>query len=144
MTIIRWNMRPDMEKYIGRPLRTTPSGNDTANGKFLPQTNIRRNGDHYRIDMAAPGRNKEEFSIKLEEDLLSISYKKKEAEIPTEENGKYLRKEFDTTPFTRHFTLPETTDKEKISAKYENGILSVNIPFEEPDQTKISKTINVN
>ena len=46
--------------------------------------------------------------------------------------------------FTRHFTLPETTDKEKISAKYENGILSVNIPFEEPDQTKISKTININ
>ena len=86
MTIIRWNMRPDMEKYIGRPMRTSGSENSISNGEVLPKTNIRRNQDHYRIDMAAPGRKKEDFTIKLEEDLLSISYENKEAENQSEKN----------------------------------------------------------
>lgn len=144
MTIIRWKVRPEAEKYFSRNIENNPERSLPENYGCLPETNIRRNPDHYRIDMAAPGRNKDDFSIRLEENLLTISYKKNEPENGEGNTFKYLRKEFDNNNFTRHFTLPETTDKEKIFAKYENGILSVNIPIEEPENNRISKKININ
>jgi HSP20 family protein len=144
MTIIRWKLRPEAEKYFSRNVENNPERSLPENCGCLPETNIRRNPDHYRIDMAAPGRNKDDFSVKLEENLLSISYTKAETENGEGNTFKYLRKEFDDKSFTRHFTLPETTDKEKISAKYENGILSVNIPIDEPEKNRISKKININ
>jgi HSP20 family protein len=144
MTIIRWKLRPDAERYFSRNIENKPESSLPENCGCLPETNIQRHQDHYRIDMAAPGRNKNDFNIKLEENLLTISYQKTEQENSDGNTFKYLRKEFDNNAFTRHFTLPETTDKEKIFAKYENGILSVNIPFDDPEKNRISKKININ
>ncbi len=143
MTIIRWKMHPEIERH----LRNQESVNTTKSVKdcgCMPNTNISKFSDYYHIEMAAPGRNKEEFSIKLEEDILTISYEAPQNENQEPENFSYIRREFKNGAFSRSFTLPETTDKEKISAKYENGILSINIPFEDPENSRISKTINVN
>ncbi len=142
MTIIKWRVRPEMERYFGRDFENNVENNLPENCGCMPETNIRKHDDFYRIEMAAPGRSKENFNIQLEENILNISYESVEEK---ETNPiQYLRREFEHGDFSRHFSLPETVDQEKISAKYENGILHVNIPFEDPEKNRIKKSINVN
>jgi len=143
MTIIRWKMHPEMEKHL-RNQGTTPTKKSFENCGCVPKTNVTRFNDYYHLEMAAPGRTKEDFSIRLEEDILTVSYENGKEESNETKNSKYVHREFENGSFNRRFTLPETTDIETISAKYENGILSINIPFEDPEKHRISKTINVN
>lgn len=56
---------------------------------------------------------------------------------------RYTRREFSYTSFERSFSLPETTDPERISANYENGILTINVPKREQQQMRQSRTINI-
>jgi len=145
MTIIRWRMHPEFDRAMGREFSANNFRNSLpSNCDCEPETNIRRLNDEFRIDVAAPGRNKNDFAIKLEDNVLTISYEKSEAGSQDTNQEKYLRREFVSGNFTRQFTLPEVTDNEKISAKYENGILMVRIPFEDPAKNKITRTININ
>jgi HSP20 family protein len=138
-------MRPEFDNAFGREfLANKLSKNSASACECEPETNIRRMNDEFRIDMAAPGRNKDDFKIKLEDNVLTISYEKIETNSSDFTQEKFLRREFGSENFTRQFTLPEITDNEKISAKYENGILMVRIPYEDPAKNKISRTININ
>ena len=83
---------------------------------------------NFRIELAAPGLNKEDFNIKVEKDTLSISAKK---ETSTVEGEKVKVREFAYTSFQRNFNLPKTVDAEAIEARYENGVLSVTLPKKE-------------
>jgi HSP20 family protein len=144
MTIIRWYRNPDLERYFAGQAQSNPKSTLPTNSGALPDTNVKRLQDHYLIEMAAPGRVKENFAIKLENDTLTIGYQHQQAEPENGEKVKYLRREFVSGDFIRHFSLPETTDKEKIFARYEQGILSVKIPFDDPEKNKVSKIININ
>ena len=95
-----------------------------------PPVNIIDNAERYSLELSAPGFDKVDFSIKLERNLLTISAEKKtESE---ENNGKVLRREFSAKSFNRTFTVDEKIDADKISAKYENGILTVDLAKKEP------------
>ncbi len=144
MTIIRWKMRPELENYVGRNLYNHQDSNMNEDCGCLPDTNILKYADHYRIEVAAPGLNKKDFNIELKEDVLTVSYTAADNSENSQPQAKYLRHEFETESFTRHFTLPETTDSEKIAAKYENGVLSIHIPFEDPEKNRITKSISIN
>lgn len=91
----------------------------------LPAVNILEDAESFIIELAAPGVNKEDFKINLEKDVLSISTEKKTES--KEENKQYSRREFSYHSFKRSFTLPENVDKDKISAKYVDGILHLTI-----------------
>ncbi|MBS1612758.1 MAG: Hsp20/alpha crystallin family protein [Bacteroidetes bacterium] len=91
--------------------------------------NVKDTEAAYIIDVAAPGFNKEEISIKVENNLLTIKAEQKN-ETETKEE-KYTRKEFNFSSFNRSFTLPKTVDADKIGAAYQNGILSVTLPKKE-------------
>lgn len=95
----------------------------------FPPVNIVEKPSAYHLQVAAPGMEKTDFSIKLENNLLTISAEKKEE--TKDENAKTLRKEFSYKGFKRSFTLDEKIDSENISAKYENGILMVELPRKE-------------
>jgi HSP20 family protein len=90
-----------------------------------PLVNIKETKEGYQLEVAAPGMSKENFSITVEKDLLSISAEKENE--AKNENEKFTRKEFSYTKFKRSFTLPETIDAANIKAVYENGILKVNL-----------------
>ncbi|MEN7549248.1 Hsp20/alpha crystallin family protein [Rapidithrix thailandica] len=97
-----------------------------------PSVNITENQEGYTLELAAPGLNKEDFHINLEQNLLSISVEKN---IETKgEDTKYKRKEFNFNRFKRSFSLPEHIDGNKIEAKYEQGILRLSIP--KPEEVK--------
>ncbi len=108
---------------------------------FRPAVNVLDNSDHFAIELAALGMKKSDFNLHVEKDMLSISA---EVESEKEENKpNYTRKEFSFSSFTRSFSLPETVDTEKISASYENGILSVRLPKREEAQVKAARSIEI-
>ncbi|MCB9337347.1 MAG: Hsp20/alpha crystallin family protein [Lewinellaceae bacterium] len=88
-----------------------------------PAVNILESDDSYRIEVAAPGLEKGDFVVKVENDLLEISARK---EAKQEETGeKFTRREFSYLEFKRNFHLPDTVDANGIKANYENGVLKV-------------------
>ncbi|TKC10495.1 Hsp20/alpha crystallin family protein [Pedobacter polaris] len=102
------------------------TGRDMA---LLPAVNICETADHFQIELAAPGLAKEDFKVNLEHKMLTISVAK---ELSNQEEGKnFSRKEFNYSSFTRSFTLPDSADDNGIEAKYNNGILHVEIPKRE-------------
>ena len=95
----------------------------------FPPVNIAESEKTYHLEVAAPGMEKTDFSIKLEgNQLIVIGAKKEEAQ---NELVKSIRKEFSNKAFKRSFTLDEKIDFENIAAKYENGILKVDLPKKE-------------
>lgn len=119
-------------------LKTAPLA---ANKSFMPAVNIVESTDKYRLDMAVPGFSKDEFSIKVENQTLSIAGEKKE-ELKSG-GEKYSRKEFYFTSFKRSFKLPKLVNSEAVEAKYENGILQVSIPKMEEAKAKPAIEIKV-
>jgi len=88
------------------------------------------------------GRKKEDFKVSIDKDRMTISSEMKQKK-EEKEDGKYTRKEFTYSSFSRSFVLPETVDKDKINASYENGVLLLTVPKMEEAQAKLSRTITV-
>ena len=90
--------------------------------------NIVEYNDNFLIDLVAPGLNKDDFNLEINDRVLTISYDKKEEEA-TEDKGRFIRKEFKSSSFKRSFNLEnESIDLDQIEAKYNQGILSVTLP----------------
>jgi len=95
----------------------------------FPPANIIEKTDRYQIELAIPGMDKADFNVKLDEKLLTISADKKSEN--TSETDKMIRREFSNKSFKRSFTVDEKIDTNNISAKYENGILTLELPKKE-------------
>ena len=92
----------------------------------LPPVNIYETLNTYEVELNVPGRKKEDFRISVENGLLTVSYEKKEE--PKDEARKVIRREFGFRSFKRTFHLNEKFDINGITAKYENGMLILNLP----------------
>jgi HSP20 family protein len=99
-----------------------------------PSVNIMEHEDRFEIELAAPGLDKGDFDVKVEQDHLLISAQK-ETKEETEEKGRYTRREFSYSSFKRSFQLPENVDAEAIDAKYLNGVLRVVLPKVKVEET---------
>jgi len=89
-----------------------------------------------------PGMTKENIKVDInKENQLVISAEKKNESEEKEE--RYLRKEFAYSQFVKTLTLPDDVDKEAISAAYENGILSVEIPRRPKQVSEETKSIAI-
>lgn len=107
----------------------------------IPSINIRENGKDFKIDMAAPGLEKKDFKVEVDEGVLTISAEKKEE--TKEEKEHFTRREFSYNSFSRSLRLPENCLPEKIDARYENGVLHLAIPKKEISVSKPAKQIKV-
>jgi len=124
-------------KFNNRTRNTAPYFNNVFDSLFsdalnknygvnkMPHVNILETTTSFKIELAAPGLNKEDFKIELKKDNLSVWAEKKAEQ--TEEQKNYTRKEFEYLSFARSFVLPEGIDAEKINAEYVNGILNITI-----------------
>jgi HSP20 family protein len=91
-----------------------------------PAANIAETDKEYSIELAVPSYRKDDFKVKVDKDMLTISA---ETKSETSENQKeYTRKEYNYSSFARSFRLPDNVKDDAISAKYDNGILHLNIP----------------
>lgn len=100
--------------------------NGAKQRSFSAPVNIRETQDAYQLELMAPGFEKENFQVHLDEGLLTISAEHKTEE--KQENEKWIRNEFSLKSFKRSFTVDENIDAEKIAAKYINGVLTLNLP----------------
>jgi HSP20 family protein len=95
-------------------------------GINLPTANITETPKEFKLELAAPGLERKDFDVKVENHTLTISAEKEEEK--KEKDGEYSRQEYSFNSFSRSFTLPENIKEGSIDAKYENGVLKVLIP----------------
>ncbi len=94
-----------------------------------PAVNIVEEKDSFKIEVAAPGLNKNDFHIELDNFVLTVSSIKEEKK--EENNNKFTTREFNYASFNRSFTLPRTVKTDKINASHKDGILIITIPKKE-------------
>jgi HSP20 family protein len=104
-----------------------------------PAVNVKETDKGYDIQVAAPGYNKDDFDISVDNNMLTIK-----AEIEEkQEDEKLSRKEFHYASFQRTFTLPDNVNDEKIEAQYKDGILHINVPVASKKEVEQKKTIKI-
>lgn len=143
MTLARFSRQfPDLfDRFLESDLFNIANRNFSNTNTTLPSVNIKETQDGFEVEMAAPGLTKEDFKIEVNNYMLTISSEKRdEGEV---KEGDYTRREFSYQSFTRSFALPLTVDSEKINAKYENGILLVEIPKREEAKPKPLRQISI-
>jgi HSP20 family protein len=106
---------------------------------FVP-VNIKETEKNYNLEVVAPGFDKTDFKVNLDQNILTVSAEKKN-EVKNE-NEKEIRKEFNYRSFQRSFTLDEKIDAAGIEAKYVNGVLTLNLPKRE-EVKSASKEISI-
>jgi HSP20 family protein len=105
------------------------SGFNGFETKSWAPVNVKETADSYRMEVIAPGFDKNDFKIDLEKDLLTISAGKQEEKKEKEdENEKEIRREYSYRSFKRIFTIGEKIDATRIAATYINGVLQLNLP----------------
>lgn len=104
-----------------------------------PKVNIKETDKDFSISVAAPGYEKRDFNVSLENGVLTIEAEK---ELNSEE--KYTHYEYNFGSFKRSFNLPEDKVKEsKIEANYKDGILSILLPKKEEAMAKPKRLIDI-
>lgn len=132
-----------IDKFFEGDLMDWNTWNFAGTDSTLPAVNVVENDNEYRIEVAAPGLKKGDFSVNYESGRLTIKAEKK-VENEEKEGEKITRKEFNYQSFQRSFSVPENSvNAEKIIAKYEDGILRVSLPKREEVKPKPAKEIRI-
>jgi HSP20 family protein len=110
----------------------------------VPSINVTENKENYLVEMAAPGLKKEDFDVKMQGNLLTISCEK-ESQVSdgNSRSDNYWRREYNYSRFSRSITLPDNVESGKISAKYNDGILNLTIPKKAGEEKNSGQRIKV-
>jgi HSP20 family protein len=114
---------------------------DWLKKQSMPAVNVKETEKNFEIEVAAPGLNKKDFKITVDNGVLTISSEKEEEKEQKEKD--YTRKEFSYSSFSRSFTLPENVNEEDVKANYEDGVLKLNVAKKSIAQSKAKKGIEV-
>ena len=136
----RVNVPSLMDEFFGRDLMQNFFEDQT--GISMPAVNVVETNDNFRIEVAAPGLDKKDFRIDLDNDMLTISSEKEE-QNESKEEGKYMRREFSYSSFRRSFSLHNTVDAENIRANHKDGILEIILPKKDEAKQKPPKQISI-
>lgn len=121
-----------------------PRMNSTA-----PAVNVKENKDEYEMQLAAPGLKKEYCRVSIDDEgnlnvKIENKFENKEEDKKDEKKEHYLRREFSYSNYEQSYTLPEDVDKEKISAKVEDGILNITLPkLAKEEEKKAQRKIEI-
>ena len=113
------------------------------NNRNIPAVNIKESNDNFIVEVAAPGKAKEDFNIELDNEVFTISAETKVNEHTIAESEKFTRKEFSYNSFRRAFSLPESVNSEQISATYDSGVLIITLPKREEAKVHPKRMIEI-
>lgn len=150
MTLVKWK-RPFENGLSNRTMYNSPLANLLNNvwrdefltgeyAQFVPAVNLSENETQFNVELSAPGFDKNDFKIEINDGVLTVSGKHEVEKEVKEKN--FTRKEFNYGSFQRSFSLPQEVNEETIDAKYENGILKIALPKKE-ETKKATKEIKV-
>ncbi len=116
-------------------------GNDAQLSQ--PAVNVTETEGSFKVEVAAPGFEKQHFALNVENGHLIVTAKREEkTEEGNVDKGRFLRREFRYESFKRSFKLPNTVNQDSISAVYEHGILNIELPKKE-EAKPVAKNIQV-
>ena len=116
-----------------------PKANATA-----PAINVKEDDKGYTVELAAPGMTKEDFNVHInDEGNLIIKMEKKQENKEEDKSARYLRREFSYTKFEQTLILPDDVKREEITAKVDNGVLTVELPKVVEEKVKVSRQIDI-
>jgi HSP20 family protein len=117
-----------------------PKANCTA-----PAINVKESDKAYTVELAAPGMNKQDFNVHInDEGNLVVKMEHKEEHNEEEnKNVRYLRREFSYSKYEQTLILPDDVKKDAISAKVEDGVLTVELPKVVEEKVKLSRQIEI-
>ncbi len=124
------NQRNLIDTLFGEDFFTTPTS--AVIDDYSVRTNVSTTDEEYRIDVVAPGLDKSDMSVKVENNQLYVSY---DNENTDKTERVYYRS------FTRYWKLPSDVDPTSIRADYKQGILSLFVPREAPATNSIEIAI---
>lgn len=105
--------------------------------KSIVPVNFKEDVENYYIEIKAPGLNKDNISISVEDGCLEIKGDVSKENTKLDKNETYHIKEFSKVSFNRRIKIPEKADIEKIKASYDNGIINIVIPKSEKHKPRI-------
>lgn len=113
----------NLRRFLDDNFRESENGLTRGN---VP-VNIRDAGQHYELDVVAPGCKKEDFKVNIENNVLTVSFEQKQENHLEDKNNNWVRNEYVQRSFSRSFTLDDSVDLEKINATYSDGILRLKL-----------------
>ena len=124
---------------------------DFLNSDFMPRTNstapavnVKESETEYVMEVAAPGIKKEYCRVGInDEGNLTVAIENKVEHKHEDKRHHYLRREFSYTNYEQNYTLPDDVECDKISAKVEDGILTVTMPKVQKEEKKYAKAIEI-
>lgn len=118
-------------------------GRDWGNGwtTRLPAANVTESDKAFNLELAAPGLEKQDFNLSIDNQQLTVSCEKEEKS--ESKDKQYTRREFSYRSFSRSFMLPDTVDADKIKGSYKDGVLKIELPKKETAIRTPRKQISV-
>lgn len=144
MTLVKFNPFEGFDSLVRRmnewmsevERSLVPNGDATVT--LVPRVDISEDNANFYISAELPGIPKEAIKVNISDDgVLTISGEKKQED--TQEGKNFYRVERRYGMFTRSFTLPDNVKRDAISARYENGVLHLTLPKQEPAQPKLTE-----
>jgi HSP20 family protein len=140
-TLAKWNpftelneMQNRLTTLFGRPAMRTEGEGGFGFAEWAPPVDVTEDDKEFIIKAELPDVKKDDVKVLIENGILQISGERK---FEKEEKGKkYHRIERSYGSFERSFSLPETSKSEAMTAKYENGLLTVHVPKDIETKTK--------
>jgi HSP20 family protein len=147
MTLVKINsdhLFPSLfDNFFSRDWMDWNNLNFSNTNTTLPAVNVRENENEYIIEVAAPGMKKSDFKVNADNNQLNISSELKEEK--ESKDGKFSRREFCYQSFHRSFQSPvDLVNGDKISAKYNDGILCIHLQKKEEAKPKPLRMISIN
>lgn len=131
------NMAKWMDNFFNNDLNYTVGADNT---NTVPKVNVVEYSDRFELELAAPGYDKDAFSIKLDNNRLTVIGK---VEKEDKAEGAIRRREFSSNAFERSFILPKTIEADGIDATYAKGILRVALPKKEEAKELATREIAI-
>jgi HSP20 family protein len=146
MSLIKWNRDKGIFPFFNNMVEEFFNDEDFF-GSFgwgrssVPDVNISESDSTFQVEVAAPGLEKEDFHVEIENGVLTI---RAEKETTVEEKeDKFTRQEFSYSSFRRSFRLPDSVNDEQVDAIYENGVLKLTLPKLKEVAKKVGRKIEI-
>ena len=137
MTLIKFEPLKEFESFqnqIKKYFDDFPSLGVNFENSFAPRIDISEKNDKILVEAEIPGVKKEDLKITLQDNILTIKGEKKKEEESKDNN--YYRCERSYGSFSRSFTLPVEVNTEKVDAKFNDGMLKIELKKVEPKKAQ--------
>ena len=125
----------DLEERLSSALNLPDTSSEFSS--FKPSVNTREGEYAYHIEVDLPGVKKDDISVDIKDDVLTISGQRKTKKEVKEKD--YYKMESSYGKFQRSFTLPDNIDAENIEANSKDGVLEVVVPKMEKSKKETKK-----